>query len=394
MANKKITDLQLVSAITDSANFPLDDGIQTYRGTGPQIYDYLLPKFSASRTISAAASALTLADRVVYLDPTSSSFTQALPALSGVPANWTVTFLNIATNGNYVTLDADSTETIDGATTKIVNSSPFRDGVTLIKKSTGWFTLNVYIPDLGVTRAKMAVGAIANGTVVSIANAQSPYTQVENADLYEINGTSGVTFGLLTASSYSGKLVVLRKTDATVGVVTITGITTLNTQGETVWLRSNGSTWIVVNRHIPCVTTSVTMTTNMSSNGTVTAFMTRKGDRARLEWQIAWTGATGAVSMTLDLPSGIVIDTAKIASSTAAHLILGEGIHFDPAGGTTRYGTKILYSDSDTVQVYYSAVAGSFTHYTSITNTSPYTIGSGSYSSGYIDIPVSGWAAA
>lgn len=43
MADKKITDLQQVSAITDDLNFPVDDTLQTYRGTIGQVKNYLAP---------------------------------------------------------------------------------------------------------------------------------------------------------------------------------------------------------------------------------------------------------------------------------------------------------------------------------------------------------------
>lgn len=43
MATKKITDLQLIGAITDSINFAVDNGIQTYRATMAQIRLFLVP---------------------------------------------------------------------------------------------------------------------------------------------------------------------------------------------------------------------------------------------------------------------------------------------------------------------------------------------------------------
>lgn len=43
MANKKITDLQLVDEVTDGASFPMDDGIQSYRATGAKLKKYVMP---------------------------------------------------------------------------------------------------------------------------------------------------------------------------------------------------------------------------------------------------------------------------------------------------------------------------------------------------------------
>jgi len=41
MGNKKITDLILIDELDDSCNLPTDDGIQTYRTTAPQVYNYI-----------------------------------------------------------------------------------------------------------------------------------------------------------------------------------------------------------------------------------------------------------------------------------------------------------------------------------------------------------------
>ncbi len=68
MSDKKITELQLRSNVNDDVNFPVDDGIQSYRVTAPQVLDYVLtniadPKaqYNYSLVASVAASALTIA---------------------------------------------------------------------------------------------------------------------------------------------------------------------------------------------------------------------------------------------------------------------------------------------------------------------------------------------
>lgn len=43
MAQKKITDLQQISAMTDGSSLPVDNGVQTYRATGSQLKTYLAP---------------------------------------------------------------------------------------------------------------------------------------------------------------------------------------------------------------------------------------------------------------------------------------------------------------------------------------------------------------
>jgi len=138
MAQTTIPEFSLISAVEGTGQFLIDDGVQTYRCTALQLYNYLRPKFSSIRTISAGGNALALTDQIVFLDPTSSSFDQALLALADVPNDFKVTFKNIATNGNTVTLDPSGSETIDQVTTLVLGSSPVNDSVTLVKSATKW----------------------------------------------------------------------------------------------------------------------------------------------------------------------------------------------------------------------------------------------------------------
>lgn len=57
MADKKITDLQLRSAFSETCNFPVDDTTQTYRVTGQQVLDWLQQKLMPSGTIVSFAGA-------------------------------------------------------------------------------------------------------------------------------------------------------------------------------------------------------------------------------------------------------------------------------------------------------------------------------------------------
>ena len=70
MANKKITDLQLRSEVTDEVNFPIDDGIQTYRVTGAQIESYVLAseKVKTSALANQAVTTSKIADSNVTLN--------------------------------------------------------------------------------------------------------------------------------------------------------------------------------------------------------------------------------------------------------------------------------------------------------------------------------------
>lgn len=142
MAQKIITSLTLRDNISDEVNFPVDDTIQSYRVTAAQFFAYLRPKFSTARTFTSN-TALASTDVIVLLDPTSSSFTQDLPACNTYPTGFVITFKNIAlpSNGNAVTLDGNSTELIDDEQTLVLNSYPTMDFVTLYNTGTKWLRI-------------------------------------------------------------------------------------------------------------------------------------------------------------------------------------------------------------------------------------------------------------
>jgi hypothetical protein len=141
MGQKKITDLQLRDNVSDTVNFPVDDGIQSYRVTAPQLWDYIRPLITSSVTVSAAGTDLDETNCVVLLNPTSASFTQNLPDCATLPVDFKLVLKNIATNGNYVDLDASGSQLIDNDLTLRLNSSPSMDGVTLINTTTKWLII-------------------------------------------------------------------------------------------------------------------------------------------------------------------------------------------------------------------------------------------------------------
>lgn len=59
MAQKKITDLQLISNVTDDLNIPGDNGIQSYRATALQFKNYILAAGNVGTT-QIASGAVTL----------------------------------------------------------------------------------------------------------------------------------------------------------------------------------------------------------------------------------------------------------------------------------------------------------------------------------------------
>lgn len=83
MANKKITDYQLIAAITSTVNFFVDDLTQNYRATAAQIKDYILAAGNVATSMLAdgAVTAIKLASAAVtdpktnFTAPTYQKFT-------------------------------------------------------------------------------------------------------------------------------------------------------------------------------------------------------------------------------------------------------------------------------------------------------------------------------
>lgn len=67
MAQKKITDLQLIDEVSDELNLPSDNTIQSYRCTAEQIWDYILGKVEASDDVYDYVNAKLVIDGYPYL---------------------------------------------------------------------------------------------------------------------------------------------------------------------------------------------------------------------------------------------------------------------------------------------------------------------------------------
>lgn len=158
MSDKKIVELQLRTSVIDTVNFPSDDGIQSYRVTAAQIFDYMRAKFATVRSLTAPGT-IAQANVVILLDATAGAFTQPLPAIAGLNVGTTWTFKNIGT-ANAVTIDPNSAETIDGVATLDLQPG---DSVKLFNTGAAWITLEA---NLTVLRSRLtAAERIPTGVV-------------------------------------------------------------------------------------------------------------------------------------------------------------------------------------------------------------------------------------
>lgn len=100
--------------------------------------------FDAGSTISlvwrlrSITGNVTLAttDQVVVVDATSAAVTVTLPAVAGMPAGTWYAIKKTDATGNTVTVDANASETIDGATTQVITGR--YTTLTIVSDGSSW----------------------------------------------------------------------------------------------------------------------------------------------------------------------------------------------------------------------------------------------------------------
>jgi hypothetical protein len=157
MAQKRINDLQLRSDFDATCNMPSDDLVQTWRITGAQILAYIQSnitvqlasiadglitraKLAAGAVARCAVTTVTGshnatgANDVLLADSSGGNVTVNLPAA----ASHTGRILHIkkTSASNTVTVDANSTETIDGALTQVLTEQ--YHCLSIVSNGTEW----------------------------------------------------------------------------------------------------------------------------------------------------------------------------------------------------------------------------------------------------------------
>lgn len=273
-------------------------------------------------------------------------------------------FANPMTTGGDIIIGGAS-----GVPTRLANGSAF----------------NVLQANGGTSAETWVNPGVKNVTTVN--NAASPYTILSTDDVLAVDGTSGVTLTPLTLAS---RVFQVTKTDATTGVVTITGVTTLSTQSESVTYYYTGSVYVILSRYIPGGSATYTPTLGSAFGTTSSAFITRFRNTANLFVQGTLTaGTTAAGFYSITLPTGLTIDTGRIAISNTTSTA-GQNIGFWTASGTTGgNGSIVTALGTSTSTVYFGGGTGG-----SATNT-PFSgsglIANASTVAFYFTVPITGW---
>lgn len=356
MATKKITDLQLISAVTSSLNFPSDDGIQSYRATAEQIKNFVLANGNIALAMLATnifngLSAVTAADDDYFplIDTSDSNLTKKA-LISTFARNL---YRTVTNPSDEAILSTDGTVKITGTT-----------------------------------------GAVVLPTAVGIAGKRYKFIH---------DGSNFVQYAIKTTSSQ------------TIGHAAITsGNYKLCTKGEVLEVESDGANWLIMGRFTETPWTdfpSVDAGTLITSTGTSPGYGTvavnkaqwrRVGTDMLIRWDYRHStgGSAGTGLYLFNLPANTEIDTSKATVNTT--FSGNGGDHSSPSLGTFATGwndgawTGCLsaYSSTQlraTIGVYYDSSAG--------TGRSSWHASSGSpafdYSPLYFGIsaavPISGW---
>jgi len=228
----------------------------------------------------------------------------------------------------------------------------------------------------------------------TIATKTGAYTLVANDNLVTGDSSGGIFTLTLPAAAAgnSGKRYSIRKTDTSFNAITVTDgtlTTTLNTQNEAIEVYSTGSAWLVKDRYIPSVWTTFTPTGAFTTTTTYTGRWKRVGDSIVITYNLAFAGAPNSVSFTLNMVSGLTIDSADYPSTVNKRM--GTGFYYK--FGTELYPINLVYSSTSVIGVNAEGSAATYvTGGTPATQAIPATLANQDTINITTDpIPVSGW---
>jgi hypothetical protein len=133
-------------------------------------------------------------------------------------------------------------------------------------------------------------------------------------------------------------------------------------------------------------------TSTHTANAVTTCKYSRVGEKAIIEFNIAYTGATTAATLEIDLPTGLLIDTSKTSKTVGDISILGYGLIND-SSSSGKFPIYPVFNDSNTIRARVGNGTATYVAATNfITNTTPVSaIASGDSVELTIEVPIQGW---
>lgn len=132
-----------------------------------------------------------------------------------------------------------------------------------------------------------------------------------------------------------------------------------------------------------------TITGSWSTNTTYTCKWYRRKNRAYFDIKVATSGAPTATNLTVNLPSGIAIDTAKMPAYSTNEFPVGIASVADT--GVLTYAGISKINTGNVIIPFVINTASTIGSESAISHASPFTFGSGDAVYLKFDIPVSGW---
>jgi len=134
---------------------------------------------------------------------------------------------------------------------------------------------------------------------------------------------------------------------------------------------------------------SYTPTGSWTANTTYTGKYARVGQNLILDILVSTSGAPTAASLTVNIPSGLVIDTSALASFVNGLSTLG-GVGVVNDSTTTAYNIQVVYSSTTAVRVLFQNNASGTQ--TAVNATAPITFGAGDSVNFQCSVPIVGYS--
>lgn len=158
---------------------------------------------------------------------------------------------------------------------------------------------------------------------------------------------------------------------------------------ENLYVRLNGA-WEATTGTFP--TEPVTVTGSWTTNTTYSAERRRVGDHYHYDILVTLSGAPNSATLTINLDGGVTIDTGKLTSPTTNSTLSGSTCDLVD-NPTISYAGIVTYNSTTSVRPKFIAYNAGFPNAVvqgSITETSPFTFGSGDIVHLTFSVPIVG----
>lgn len=211
-----------------------------------------------------------------------------------------------------------------------------------------------------------------------------------------------ITITLPTASGNDGKEFIIKKINSSYqdtvtidgnGAETIDGDLTkvMYIQNEAITLISDGSNWQILERKIPSNFENHTPTGSWTTNTTYSSKFRREGDSFDAVYSIDLSGAPNAAALSVNMPTGLNIDTSKLEFTPSGNCTVGMGQILDTGSSRIPIRVVAFSSDPTILAIQFLEDIGTSVAMTTTTNTDPITFANGDSIQFFVEVPITEW---